>query len=232
MAFSWQCPYCSHHATITDNHTETCDFPFNLYNKYSYQHVLVSVISCPNPKCREYTLSLALYDCEKDSRGYYSRKDKPKKTWSLIPAAEIKVFPDYIPLPIIADYEEACNIRDLSPKASATLARRCLQGMIRDFWGIKKKRLLDEINDLQDKTDPVTWTAIDSVRKIGNIGAHMGKDISLIVDVEPNEAKLLIGLIEALIKEWYIAKHDREQRMAEIIALAEEKDNKKQNTNS
>lgn len=230
MVFSWQCPYCNHHATITDQHTVDNDFTFRISNRYGYQYVLVSVISCPNPKCKEYTLSLELYDCKEDYRKLPIPEDKPKKTWSLIPAAEIKVFPDYVPKPIIADYEEACSIRDLSPKASATLARRCLQGMIRDFWTIKKSRLIDEINDLQDKIDPVTWAAIDSVRRIGNIGAHMEKDINLIVDVEPNEAKLLIGLIETLIKEWYIAKYDREQRMAGIIALAKEKGNKKQNT--
>jgi hypothetical protein len=47
--------------------------------------------------------------------------------------------PDYIPEQIKDDYYEACSILNLSPKASATLARRCLQGMIRDFWGITKK---------------------------------------------------------------------------------------------
>ena len=31
------------------------------------------------------------------------------------------------------------------------------------------------------------WQAIDAVRSIGNIGAHMEKDINLIVDVDPEE---------------------------------------------
>ena len=36
-----------------------------------------------------------------------------------------------IPIPqLMDDYEEACAIVNLSPKASATLSRRCLQGMI------------------------------------------------------------------------------------------------------
>jgi Domain of unknown function (DUF4145) len=30
---------------------------------------------------------------------------------------------------------------------------------------------------LEEKVDPQTWDAIDSVRKIGNIGAHMEADI-------------------------------------------------------
>jgi Domain of unknown function (DUF4145) len=139
----------------------------------------------------------------------------------------MKVFPDYVPPPILADYREACLIRDLSPKASATLSRRCLQGMIRDFWGVKKARLVDEIEAIKDKVAPATWSAIDAIRKIGNIGAHMEKDINLVIDVELEEAALLIGLIEMLIHDWYIVKHEREQHMAKIIAAAGTKDQAK-----
>jgi hypothetical protein len=66
--------------------------------------------------------------------------------------------------------------------------------------------------------------AIDAVRKIGNIGAHMEKDINVIVDVEPKEAQLLIGLIELLVKDWYIAKHNRVERLKEIVAVSQVKE--------
>jgi len=145
------------------------------------------------------------------------------REWSLLPESAAKPFPDYIPTPLIADYREACLIARLSPKASATLARRCLQGMIRDFWKISKPRLKDEIDALEERVDPQTWDAIDSVRKIGNIGAHMEADINVIVDVDPDEATLLIGLIETLLADWYIARHNREERMAKIKAVAEQK---------
>jgi hypothetical protein len=95
-----------------------------------------------------------------------------------------------------------------------------LQGIIRDYHGVKKGRLVDEINAIQEKVDPITWQAIDSVRSIGNIGAHMEKDINLIIDVEPEEAQLLLGLIEILIKDWYIAKHERQQHLERIIGVA------------
>jgi hypothetical protein len=38
--------------------------------------------------------------------------------------------------------------------------------------------------------------ATEAVRKLGNIGAHMEKDINVTVDVDPNEASLLTGLVE------------------------------------
>ena len=154
------------------------------------------------------------------------------RRWHLMPESNAKPFPDYIPAPIIADYREACRIAALSPKASATLARRCLQGMIRDFWKISKARLKDEIDALEEKVDPQTWEAIDSVRSIGNIGAHMEADINVIVDVDPDEATLLIGLIETLLADWYIARHNRQQRMSKIKAAAEQKQRERDGTSA
>ena len=95
--------------------------------------------------------------------------------------------------------------------------------MIRDFWGIRKNRLIDEIKALQDKIDDQTWQAIDAVRSIGNIGAHMEKDIGVIIDVDPGEADLLVRLIEVLLEEWYVRRHERAMHMQKIIDVAQEK---------
>jgi hypothetical protein len=65
--------------------------------------------------------------------------------------------------------------------------------------------------------------AIDAVRKVGNIGAHMEKDIALIVDVEPGEAQMLIGLVEMLFEEWYVEREARARRLAQITALSAQK---------
>ena len=86
-----------------------------------------------------------------------------------------------------------------------------------------ERRLKDEVDALEEKVDPQTWDAIDSVRKIGNVGAHMEADINVIVDVDPDEATLLISLIETLLADWYISRHNREERMFKIKAISEEK---------
>jgi hypothetical protein len=96
--------------------------------------------------------------------------------------------------------------------------------MIRDFWGISKPRLVEEIDAIKGKVDPDTWAAIDAVRKIGNIGAHMEKDINVIVDVDPEEAQKLIELIELLVKDWYITRHQRKERLKAIVAVKDAKD--------
>ncbi len=136
----------------------------------------------------------------------------------------MKHYPEYIPEPIRRDYEEANLILERSPKAAATLLRRCLQGMIHDFWKINEKNLNAEITQLKEKVSPTLWQAIDGLRKIGNIGAHMEKDVNLIIDIEPDEAKKLLRLIEMLFEKWYVERHKEEVLLGEIVGIAEDKE--------
>jgi hypothetical protein len=180
-------------------------------------------IVCPNPDCREFSLDLVLFELRYSELGGNETVGDVTNQWRLIPPSMAKPFPLYIPKQILQDYEEACRIIDGSPKASATLSRRCLQGMIRDFWKINKPNLKQEIDELRDRIDDETWKAIDAIRTIGNIGAHMEKDVNIIVDVEPGEAEKLIWLIELLLKDWYVRKHEREERLLEIALIGTEK---------
>lgn len=143
----------------------------------------------------------------------------------IFPQNKMKNYPEYIPKQIRQDYEEACLIADLSPKASATLSRRCLQGMIRDFFGITKNRLADEINAVSETAglSKSQKDALDALRKIGNIGAHPERDINLIVDIEPNEAQLMISLIEFFMQHWYIQRHEEEEMLNAIVGVAQQK---------
>lgn len=225
MTFSWKCPVCNQNATIGDNEYSDYYFQFGENSKSGWQTLKITSIICPNRNCKEYSLSATLYnDLVSDSINIGAI---PEHFWRLIPRSPAKVLPDYIPQAIRDDYEEACLISDLSPKASATLARRCIQGMIRNFWNIRKRRLIDEIAALEEKVDSLTWQAIDAVRSMGNIGAHMEEDINVIIDVEPDEASKLIYLIETLIEDWYITRHEKEERLKGVAELKEKKTNKK-----
>ena len=133
MNKSWQCPYCYHHATITDKNTSGTDYSFFDGNKHKQTlNFQVESITCPNPTCGEYTIEAILRP---------SSTFKLLESWKLRPQSAAKPLPNYIPEAIKEDYKEACLILNLSPKASSTLARRCLQGMIRDFWIIKPQNL-------------------------------------------------------------------------------------------
>lgn len=134
---------------------------------------------------------------------------------------------DSVPAGIIEDYAEAHSILEESPKAAATLARRAIQGMIRDFHGISKRTLKAEIDALEELVEADVWAAIDVVRSVGNIGAHMERDVDVIIEVEPNEAENLLGLVTLLSDDWYKSKADREQRLADIKEIGEKKEGQK-----
>jgi hypothetical protein len=224
LTFSWQCPYCNQYASIHGKDVKTSVNYFTAGSNEARYKLNTFVVVCPNSNCSEFTIKADLNGMAITPQQFPDEViEPPIKSWSLRPDCRAKSFPSYIPLQIRKDYEEACLIASLSPKASATLSRRCLQGMIRDFHGVKEKNLFDEIKSIKNKVDPTIWKAIDSVRSVGNIGAHMEKDIDLIIDVAPNEATSLIALIEMLLKEWYVGRHEREQELQSIIAIGEAK---------
>lgn len=213
------CPYCGMIMSINGETHSTQNPSFESSSgvayvsgqiKYKTSALAIDFYRCPN--CGEHTI-------------FASGKGTSIKDVNVIvrPRSMAKQFPNYIPTQIKEDYEEACSILFLSPKASATLSRRCLQGMIHDYWGITKSRLIDEISALQDKIQPDLWKAIDGLRQLGNIGAHMEKDVDLIIDIDPGEAEKLIKLIELLIKEWYINREERKNLFGDILQINAEK---------
>ncbi len=227
MSFNWECPHCNTKTTIGDSNFHTSDDTMAIGNSEGSRILRNEWIICPNKECKKITLTVILYSTKQNPINYRNEKDKILQYWYLMPDSLAKVFPSYIPKALLDDYNEASKILNLSPKASATLSRRCIQGIIRDFWKVSKPRLIDEINAIEDKIDPLTWKSIDAIRKVGNIGAHMEKDINLIIDVDPKEAHLLIQLIELLFEEWYIHRHEREQKLRGIIEIADKKDAQK-----
>lgn len=223
----FQCPFCSNFMSIDDGtftkkYVSFAEYPFesnghlgNLAPNESC--VEIDFYKCPN--CEKYSIF---------ANGLGSNVDNVNSL--LQPKSSAKQYPNYIPEAIRQDYEEACAIVLLSPKASATLSRRCLQGMIRDFWGITKPTLNKEIDELKDKIPVDLWASIDALRQLGNIGAHMEKDANIIVDIDPNEANSLIQLIELLMKEWYINREERKKLFSNIITTNQIKQSERKKT--
>lgn len=231
---NWVCPYCGMPQVVSDErlHKSLSAIQAEKWCDGDPGYMMQAIV-CANDACRRLSLELCLVTI-----GPYNpiRRDYDvtgiKGYWRLLPATFAKPQPEFIPEVIRRDYEEACAIRDLSPKASATITRRCIQGVIRDFCGISKGRLIDEIKELRKQVDeggapagvqPDTVDAIDHVRKIGNIGAHMEADIDVIVDVDPDEAQVLIQLTEMLFDEWYVAREQRAARLRRLGFIASEK---------
>lgn len=217
-AYDWQCPFCGKHVSLTENSYSLFEgiVRTNKQGKDGNLYYDLLYIVCPNRNCLEYTIKISFFTREEIVDKHVGRdyqKGKEILVCQLRPKGNAKPFPDYIPENLRQDYQEACLILDDSPKASATLSRRCLQGIIRQYYGITKETLNLEIFELEEELAPNLWEAVDSIRKVGNIGAHSEKDVSKIVDVKPEAASALIKLIELLFEETYIKDNHREERI-------------------
>lgn len=212
----FECPFCSQIMSINSSTESVYRINaygvFDIIKDHTAPYAEFVILSCPNNDCKKETVFI----CGKN--GFMENH-----SYRVHPRAIYNHYPDYVPLAVRLDYEEAKTIQSDSPKAAATLARRCMQGMIRDFRKIKKGRLIDEIKELQKNVPVSQWKAIDAVRNIGNIGAHMEKDVNQIIDVEPEEAEALLSLIELLIEKWYINRHDEEELFKKITESGQKK---------
>lgn len=213
---TYTCPYCGTHQAYSHSTPEVIPLQHDTSEEGWAKSFNILSLRCSNFACSRISV-IAINRCD-----HHQVDIEPQHVF--------RQYPDYIPEAIRSDYEEASQILELSPKAAATLLRRCLQGMIRNFWGISKGRLIDEVLELKNHVPAAQWAAIDGLRQLGNIGAHMEKDVNLIIDIEKEEAQGLLRLIEMLMDQWYINRHNQENLYNEITATAAAKAAKKNQT--
>lgn len=79
------------------------------------------------------------------------RKVADLDTWQLWPKSRSRPWPDYIPESVRSSYEQACYCEVQAPAASATMARRALHEMLKDFCGVKGSNLRQDIDSLTKK---------------------------------------------------------------------------------
>lgn len=237
MAYSWTCPYCGKPVTIQSSNWTSGFISIgdklhnNAFGTIAFRY---GATCCPNDACRQVALECSLVEFQEyNERGVTKTKvTRTIQSWKLMPDSMAKP-QQHVPPHIVRTYEQACRIVALSPDASATMSRRCLQAMIRDFWDVKgKPNLFQEIEAIKEKVGGPVWKAIHAVRDFGNIGAHMEQDVNLIQEVDNKEAEKLIALIEFLFRQWYDRRAEDEALVAGVIAAVDGKkkalDDKKQ----
>lgn len=204
--------------------------PLNGKSSHGAVGVFVQSISCANSECEELTVEVELGRLIKSTYNggiAYSLNDYYiSLRRRILPEAKLVQVPESVPEEIRTTYREAALICDLSGRASAAMSRRCLQGMVRDFFDIplnKRGNLGAELSQVQSQIDPDLWKAIQALRDIGDIGAHMDRDVNVIVDITPDEARLLLRLIETLFEQWYAARARRARTTSELTELVNSK---------
>jgi len=211
---TFNCPFCNHGLELNSTNSS------EIVTSYMYSEIHATVnlkhIYCGNCK----NLSVVAYGRSEPFNGM---------EFYLHPRSVHRHFPDYVPESIRQDYEEACSILELSPKAAATLCRRCLQTMIQNVFNTPKQTLAKDIAIIKSMVSPDVWNALDAIRQLGNIGAHMEYDVNLIIDIEIDEAKMLLRVLETLIHEWYVTKHNIDEDIKGIAHISAEKQNMRKN---
>ena len=230
-----RCPYCNYLYPTSNRFSS---------NLHIFQDFCVQTLfyKCANPECekKEFFVEFGAMPSK-----VMAPSDKPVTANQLAANFEAAIFlqrllpqdnggkPAYkvpeIPAPIFKDYDEACKIVQLSPRASATLSRRCIQHMIRHkFEEIKPGNLSKEIEALGKLklATPVRQEiidALDNARSLGNFGAHPEDDVDIIIDISKEEARKIIDVIEIVLHEWFIAPIEQEKRLAALKPISEQK---------
>lgn len=109
---------------------------------------------------------------------------------------------DLVPQKFSEDYNDACKIVEICPRASAALSRRCLQHLIHEHLNITDRNLSKEIDKVIETCGLPSHLneAIDAIRNIGNFAAHPMKSekTTEIVNVEDGEAEWCLDVLEGL----------------------------------
>jgi hypothetical protein len=130
------------------------------------------------------------------------------ESWQVYPrnGSRLPARPEVPPL-LAEDFNEAGQVLELSPKASAALSRRCLQALLRD-QGYMQKDLAPAIQAVLDARQLPSGLShnLDAIRNIGNFAAHPMKDqqSGSIVAVEPHEAEWNLDVLEGLFDFYYV----------------------------
>ncbi|SFK59431.1 protein of unknown function [Methylocapsa palsarum] len=113
-----------------------------------------------------------------------------------------------VPANIVKDYDEACSVLTISARASAALARSCLQKMLRAH-SYKARTLALEIDMLLNALNKGLSTkllqTIAEIKHFDNFSTHPTDDETTlqVIDVESHEANWCLEIIEELFDHFY-----------------------------
>jgi hypothetical protein len=161
------------------------------------------------PECKRLIVRLMQGPAVKDQFKKFSHISRADEIRLVYPKGVSRApCPKGLPKEVEEDYSEACLVLADSPKASAALSRRCLQNVLREAAKVKPGDLYNEIQEVLDsgKLPSQIAEGLDSVRAIGNFGAHpiKSKNTGEVMPVEPGEAEWNLDILESLFDFYYV----------------------------
>ena len=187
-----KCPHCQTVVRFEAFHQHEEAF-------YRSHIMYISLVRCPN--CNNIVVSYRTYVFI-DTR---NRKNVVEAIIYPISSGRSPA-PDEVPDNIAQDYQEACLVFPHSPKASAALARRCLQSILTNYAHTSSTNLSAQIDEVLDSLPTYISDVLDSIRNVGNFAAHEQKSTNtgMILDVEPHEAEWTLDILELLFDFYFV----------------------------
>lgn len=197
---SFHCPHCGVLAEQTWSNNIHCHYNGVLANgqtghsQYVLQHTLTALCG----HCRQISLWI-----------------KNQMVYPL--TGNVEMANQDLPTDILADYNEAKDIVNISPRGAAALLRLAIQKMCIHL-GEKGKNINDDVASLVKKGLPVQLQqALDSVRVIGNHAIHPGQ---IDLDDKPETALALFSFVN-IICDFFITQP---KKIAEVYGNLPQKD--------
>jgi len=232
-----KCPHCNTAVAEAFTQVQLCSLPTanSREGDILAGPVVWSATHLRCPECHEVIIFLTRADqgyyAPVAGRNTYHRPRRPPYTFLAHPAGRSRPMPGEVVEPYRSDFEEACKVFEMSPKASAALSRRCLQALLRDKLGVQHANLFDEIEEATAASKLPAYIAesLHDVRQIGNFAAHPMKSTTTgsIVDVEPGEAEWNLDVLEMLFDHCFALPDRKAKRRSALDQKLQ--DTKKQN---
>jgi hypothetical protein len=126
-----------------------------------------------------------------------------------------RMAPPVVPEAIARDYNEGAFVLDRSPRASAALARRCLEQVLEGYLSATGSDLKKQIDSVKEKVPENVYRGLHGLRTIGNFSVHLNKDTNTgqIVDVEPEEAEWTLEVLDLLFDFLFVAPARAQERI-------------------
>lgn len=128
-----------------------------------------------------------------------------------------RLLPECVDGKIRDEFAEAARVLPVSPKASAALARRCLELML-TRQNYNQSKLVKKIEAAEPELPGYLRETMDAVRRLGNVSAHPqeNRETGEITEVEPHEAQLLLTILEELADHYYVKPVTNKKRLADL----------------
>lgn len=183
-------------------------------------HWEMSVVTCP--ACNRFIVTLFKHDLVEpipDLTGW-SHEGEPSAVIVVYPRYTARPISPKVPEEYAKDFREGAAVLSDSPNASAALARRCLQNLIREQEKISRDTLNNEIDELLKRDKLPSYIAMDvhTIRRAGNVATHpmMNPETGVVADVEPWEAEFLLNILENLFDHYFVKPDEALEKREKI----------------